>query len=59
MCMQCAAAATVAVGSASGIRVWLGAHRRAWLTPRRLRTLTIALGVMAVIGSGIAVGGSG
>jgi hypothetical protein len=59
MCMQCAATATVAVGSASGIRAWLRGHAGAWLTPGRMRTITIGLLALAVIVSGVGLGGSG
>ena len=58
MCMQCAAAATTAVGAASGIRVWLRSRAGAWLTPRRMRIATISLLVLAVLGSGVALGGT-
>lgn len=59
MCMQCAATATVAVGSASGIRAWLRGHGGAWLTPKRRRAITIGLLTLAVIVSGIGLGSSG
>jgi hypothetical protein len=59
MCMQCLATASVAVGSASGIRVWLRNHGGAWLTPPRMRAITIALMALAVLGAGIGLNGSG
>jgi hypothetical protein len=59
MCMQCMAGAMTAVGAASGTRAWLGGRRLSWLTPRRLRALTIALAAGAVIASGTLLGGSG
>jgi hypothetical protein len=59
MCMQCAATATVAVGSASGIRAWLRAHAGERLTSRRLKAITIGLLTLAVIVSGVGLGGSG
>ena len=49
MCAQCMATATAAVGGASGLRAWLAAKGFSFLTPRRLRALTIALGVGAVL----------
>jgi hypothetical protein len=53
MCMQCAATAAVAVGSASGIRAWLrGRVPEVWL-----RRATGALFGVAVLASGIAIGG--
>lgn len=59
MCIQCAATATVAVGSASGIRAWLKMHAGSWLTPARMKLVTIALLSLAVVASGIGLGGSG
>ena len=52
MCMQCAATAAVAVGSASGIRAWVGAHQPSWLGESRMRVLTVALIVLAVLAAG-------
>ena len=57
MCVQCAATAAVAVGSATGIRAWLRAHGGDWLPPR-MRAITIGLLTMAVIVSGIGLGGT-
>ena len=59
MCMQCAATAAVAVGSASGIRAWLQAHGGAWLTQARMRAITIVLLAVAVAVSGVGLSGSG
>jgi hypothetical protein len=59
MCVQCAATAAAAVGSASGVRAWLRARSGAWLTPARLRAITIGLLTLAVIVSGVGLGGSG
>jgi hypothetical protein len=36
-CVMCAAA------SATGFRTWLQTHNIGWLTPRRMRALTIAV----------------
>lgn len=58
MCMQCAAAASAAVGAASGIRVWLRLRAGAWLTPKRLRAATISLFTLAVLGSGVGLSGT-
>ena len=54
MCMQCAATAAVAVGSASGLRAWVAAKQPRWLTPSRLRALTVALMGVAVLAAGMA-----
>jgi hypothetical protein len=59
MCMQCMATATVAVGSASGLRAWLRFHGGAWLTPPRMRAITIALLTLAVLGAGVGLNGTG
>jgi hypothetical protein len=47
------ATAAAAVGGASGVRAWLGARRIAWITPARLKLLTIGLfiGVLVVSGT--------
>ena len=46
------------VGTATGLRAWLRARRGAWLTPRRMRFATVALLSLAVLASGLALGGS-
>jgi hypothetical protein len=58
MCMQCAATAAAAVGSASGIRAWLRSRGGDWLTPRRLRFATVSLLLLAVVASGVGLGGA-
>ena len=57
--MQCAAAAMATVGTASGLRAWLRLHGGAWLTPRGMRLITVGLLTLAVLASGIALGGTG
>jgi len=59
MCMQCMAGAMTAVGAASGVRAYLGRVRANWLTPRRLRALTIALAVGALLAPATLLSGSG
>jgi hypothetical protein len=59
MCMQCMAAAMTAVGAASGARAYLGSRRYAWLTAKRLRTITILLVIGAVFASATLVSGPG
>jgi len=43
-----------AASAATGFRTWLQSHRFSWLTPRRLRSLTLAAmcaaGVVSTIG---------
>jgi hypothetical protein len=59
MCAQCMATAMTAVGAASGTRAFLGSRRAAWLTPRRLRAITVGLAIMAVLASATLVSGTG
>jgi hypothetical protein len=47
-----------AAAGASGARSWLGARRFTWLTPRRLRSGTIALFVAAFGISSVGLSGS-
>jgi hypothetical protein len=53
------ATAMTAVGAASGTRAFLGSRRAAWLTPRRLRAITVGLAIMAVLASATLVSGTG
>jgi hypothetical protein len=53
MCMQCLATATTTLGAAAGFRAWLSASRPVWLTPRRLRVLTVCLLTLGVLAAGI------
>jgi hypothetical protein len=59
MCIQCMASAMTAVGAASGTRAYLATRRFSWLTRRRLRAITVLLGVAAVMASATLVSGSG
>jgi hypothetical protein len=51
MCVGCA---MCAASAATGFRTWLQTHHFGWLTPRRMRTLTIgamcAAGLVSTIG---------
>jgi hypothetical protein len=47
-----------AVAAASGTRAWLAAHHMTWLTPRRLRMITVALAVAVLAFSTIQFSGS-
>jgi len=53
------ATAMSAVGAASGARAYLGSRRFAWLTPRRLRAITLALVTGAILASATLVSGTG
>jgi hypothetical protein len=51
---MCAACAIAAASAATGFRTWLQNHHLGWLTPRRLRALTItamcAAGLVSTVG---------
>jgi hypothetical protein len=52
MCATCVSSASVtAAASAAGLRVWLQTRTWAWLTPRRLRRITIASVIAALAGA--------
>jgi len=53
--MQCMAGASLAVGSASGIRAWLATRGWAWLTPKVMRRATVGLMGAAVVASSVLV----
>ncbi|MBA2763859.1 MAG: hypothetical protein H0U42_04135 [Thermoleophilaceae bacterium] len=55
MCVQCWTAAATAGTAATGFRAYLAARSPAWLSERRLRGLTAALGVFGVLGASIAL----
>jgi len=55
--MQCMMGAMTAGAGASGVRSWLGHRGRRWLTPARLRRITIAL-VVASLGVSSLISGS-
>jgi len=46
------------MAGASGVRSWLQSQHMTWLTPQRLRALTIALFVVAFAISSIGLSGS-
>jgi hypothetical protein len=48
-----------AAAGATGVRSWLQVHHLTWLTPRRLRIVTIGLMVVAFAVSSIGVSGAG
>lgn len=53
MCAQCMATATIAAGTATGLRAWAAARRPAWLSEGRLRALTATLLTLAVAVAGV------
>ena len=58
MCMQCAAGAMTAIGSAAGIRAWLASRGFAWLTPGRMRFATFSLIGLATVGASLGFSGA-
>jgi hypothetical protein len=59
MCMQCMYTAMASSAAASGARSWLQTRRYAWLTPERMRRITIGLIVAALVASTTLISGSG
>ena len=59
MCMQCMATAMTSMAGANGIRAWLGRRAFAWLTPARLRRVTVVLFGAALLASALLMSGSG
>ena len=55
MCVGCA---MCAASAASGFRTWLQTHHFGWLTPRRMRALTIGAMCVAALVSTIGFSGS-
>ena len=56
MCAQCMVTATVAVGTATGVRAWAAARRPRWLTAPRLTRLTGGLLALALVAAGVSIG---
>lgn len=56
---MCAGCALTAASAASGFRAWMQTHSFRWLTPRRMRSLTIAAMCAAGLVSTIGFSGSG
>jgi hypothetical protein len=48
----------VAASAATGFRTWLQTHHFGWLTPKRMRALTIAAMVAAGLVSTVGISGS-
>jgi len=46
------------MAGATGVRSWLQAHHLGWLTPRRMKAVTIALFAVATIVASIGLRGS-
>lgn len=56
---MCAGCALAAMTGATGVRAWLQAHHLTWLTPTRLRKVTIALFAVAILVASVEISGSG
>jgi hypothetical protein len=54
----CAACALAAASAVTGARTWLQTHHMGWLTPQRLRAITIALIVIGCCVSTFGLSGS-
>jgi hypothetical protein len=48
----------IAAGGASGARIVIAHYLGPWMTPKRLRRITIALGCAALLGSTLTFGGT-
>jgi hypothetical protein len=56
--MQCMMGAMTAGAAASSTRGWLATRRWTWLTPERLRAITVALLVAALAAAATVLSGS-
>jgi hypothetical protein len=59
MCVQCMMGAMSAGAAVTGTRSWLATRRWAWLTPDRLKHVTVALLVLALVAASTILSGSG
>jgi hypothetical protein len=55
---MCAGCAMAAASAATGFRTWLQNHSFGWLTPKRMRALTLAAMCAAGIVSTVGISGS-
>lgn len=58
MCVQCMMGATTALTGAASLRAWLAAKSFMWLSPRRMRAVSIATLAAGVVGSSAGLSGS-
>jgi hypothetical protein len=59
MCVQCMYTAMTSTAVATGARSWLQTRSYSWLTPQRMRRITIGLVAAALIASATLISGSG
>ena len=55
---MCAACAMAAMTGATATRTWLQAQHATWLTPKRMKVVTVAIFAAATIGSSATLSGS-
>lgn len=55
---QCMMGAMTAGAGATGVRSWIATRTWAWLTPIRLKRITLALLTVAVVAATFLIGGS-
>jgi hypothetical protein len=55
---MCAGCAIAAASAATGFRTWLQNHHFGWLTPKRMRALTLAAMCAAGLVSTVGISGS-
>jgi hypothetical protein len=55
--MQCMAGAATAGAAVTGIRAWLATRGFNWLTPRRLKRITVCLIALALVASSVLISG--
>jgi hypothetical protein len=58
MCMQCMATAMTAGAGVTGTRAYIAARHFSWMTPRRLRAITVTLLTGGLLASATLVSGS-
>jgi hypothetical protein len=58
MCVQCMIAAVSSSTAATGTRAWLAQRHFAWLTPVRMKRITIALIAAGLVASALFASGS-
>jgi hypothetical protein len=59
MCIQCMYTAMTSTAVATGARSWLQSRTYRWLTPQRMRRITIGLVAAALVASATLISGSG
>jgi hypothetical protein len=50
--------ATTAAAGVTGMRAWLAAKGFRWMTPRRMRVVTVSLTVVGLIGASVGLSGT-